>query len=37
MTLKASRPTAFQVDGESLGDRTEVRFTAHPAALRVAV
>ena len=37
MTLRASRPTAFQVDGDSLGQRTQVRFTGHPAALRVAV
>ena len=37
LTLRATRPTAFQVDGDSLGERTEVRFTAHPAALRVAV
>jgi diacylglycerol kinase family enzyme len=35
-TLRAARPTAFQVDGDHLGARQEVRFTAHPAALRIA-
>lgn len=34
-TLSAARPVAFQVDGEPLGERTEVSFTAHPEALRV--
>ncbi|MBX6749525.1 MAG: diacylglycerol kinase family lipid kinase [Micromonosporaceae bacterium] len=33
--LTASRPTAFQIDGEYLGERTNVTFTAVPDALRV--
>ena len=34
-TLVASRPQAFQLDGDYLGEREKVRFTSVPAALRV--
>jgi len=34
-TLSARRPTAFQLDGEYLGERTKVTFSAVPDALRV--
>jgi diacylglycerol kinase family enzyme len=34
-TLSATRPTAFQLDGEYLGERTKVTFSAVPDALRV--
>jgi diacylglycerol kinase family enzyme len=34
-TLTASRPVAFQVDGDYLGERTKVSFSAVPDALRV--
>ena len=34
-TIACHRPTALQVDGESLGDVEQVRFTSHPNALRV--
>lgn len=34
-TLTAQRPVAFQLDGEGVGDRTEVVFTSRPDALRV--
>lgn len=34
-TLTAQRPLAFQIDGEGIGDVTEVVFASHPAALRV--
>ncbi|MEO3778089.1 diacylglycerol kinase family protein [Micromonospora sp. B11E3] len=34
-TLLASRPQAFQLDGDYLGEREKVRFTSIPAALRV--
>jgi diacylglycerol kinase family enzyme len=34
-TLSALRPTAFQLDGEYLGERTKVTFSAVPDALRV--
>lgn len=34
-TLTATRPIAFQIDGEGMGDVTEVVFTSHPEALRV--
>ena len=34
-TLTAQRPVAFQIDGEGIGDTTEVVFTSHPDALRV--
>ena len=34
-TLSAARPTAFQLDGEYLGERTKVTFSAVPDALRV--
>lgn len=33
--VTASRPVSFQIDGEGVGDVTEVTFTAHPEALRV--
>ncbi|MGV1080756.1 MAG: diacylglycerol/lipid kinase family protein [Candidatus Nanopelagicales bacterium] len=36
-TIACQRPTALQVDGESLGDVDEVHFTAHKDALRVFV
>ena len=35
LTISADRPVAFQVDGEPLGERSQVTFTAHPQALRV--
>ena len=34
-TLRAARPLAFQVDGDYLGERTKVMFSAVPEALRV--
>lgn len=34
-TLFSSRPQAFQLDGDYLGEREKVRFTSVPAALRV--
>ncbi|MBX7265385.1 diacylglycerol kinase family lipid kinase [Micromonospora sp. Llam7] len=34
-SLVASRPQAFQLDGDYLGEREKVRFTSVPAALRV--
>jgi diacylglycerol kinase family enzyme len=34
-TLRATEPIAFQLDGDYLGERDKVRFTAAPAALRV--
>lgn len=34
-TIRASRPVAFQIDGEGVGDVTEVVYRSHPAALRV--
>ena len=37
MTLTAARPLPFQVDGDDLGDRTEVTLTSVPRALRVLV
>lgn len=37
VTLRADRPVAAQVDGEYLGDLTELAFTAAPDALRVVV
>jgi len=37
MTLWADRPTAFQLDGEPLGERVSVRVVSHPAALTVVV
>jgi diacylglycerol kinase family enzyme len=36
-TLSATRPLAFQVDGDYLGERECVHFTAHRDALRVVV
>ncbi len=35
-TLTASRPVEFQIDGEGIGDTTEVAFVSHPDAIRVA-
>lgn len=35
VTVRAARPTALQVDGDYLGEATEVTFTADRAALRV--
>ena len=35
LTLRASRPVAFQIDGEYVGEREEVRFRAVPDALQV--
>jgi diacylglycerol kinase family enzyme len=35
VTLRASRPIAFQVDGEYMGERESVRFRAVPHAVRV--
>lgn len=35
LTVRAAGPTALQVDGDYLGEATEVTFTAHRAALRV--
>jgi diacylglycerol kinase family enzyme len=34
-TVRASEPTAFQVDGDYLGERDKTRFVSVPAALRV--
>lgn len=36
-TVTADRPLPFQVDGDDLGERTSVAFTAIPRALRVLV
>jgi diacylglycerol kinase family enzyme len=36
-TLTANRPVAVQIDGEGVGDATEVVFASHPNALRVVV
>ena len=36
-TLRADRPTALQVDGDSLGERQSVRFRAYRDVLRVVV
>jgi diacylglycerol kinase family enzyme len=36
-TIRASRPTAFQLDGDYLGEREKVRFTAVRHALQVVV
>jgi len=33
--LRAARPVAFQVDGDYVGERTKVAFSAVPDALRV--
>ncbi|HEX9035113.1 MAG TPA: diacylglycerol kinase family protein [Streptosporangiaceae bacterium] len=35
VTLRASRPVAFQIDGEYVGEREVVTFRSVPAALRV--
>ncbi|MCW2602832.1 MAG: diacylglycerol kinase [Pseudonocardiales bacterium] len=35
-TLTADYPLPFQVDGDYLGERSEVEFSAHPGAIRVA-
>jgi diacylglycerol kinase family enzyme len=37
LTLRAARPTALQLDGESVGVRESVRLVAHPEALSVVV
>jgi diacylglycerol kinase family enzyme len=37
IVVRASEPIALQVDGDYVGDRRQVRFTAAPAALRVVV
>jgi len=37
VTLRASRPVAFQIDGEYVGEREKVTFRAIPRALRVVV
>jgi diacylglycerol kinase family enzyme len=34
-TLRALRPMALQVDGDYVGERTKVTFSAVPDALRV--
>jgi diacylglycerol kinase family enzyme len=34
-SLRSTRPLAFQLDGEYLGERTKVAFSAVPDALRV--
>lgn len=34
-TLRASRPVELQIDGEGMGQTTQVDFASHPAALRV--
>jgi diacylglycerol kinase family enzyme len=35
LTLRASRPVAFQIDGEYMGEREQVRFRSVPDALQV--
>jgi diacylglycerol kinase family enzyme len=35
LTLRASRPVAFQIDGEYMGEREQVTFRSVPDALRV--
>jgi len=35
VTMRASRPVAFQIDGEYVGEREAVTFTSVPSALRV--
>jgi diacylglycerol kinase family enzyme len=35
LTLRASRPVAFQIDGEYVGEREQVTFRSVPGALRV--
>lgn len=37
LRLRAGEPTLFQVDGDVIGDRTEVSLRSMPAALRVGV
>jgi diacylglycerol kinase family enzyme len=37
LVVRAVRPTALQLDGESVGRREQVRFVAHPEALTVVV
>jgi diacylglycerol kinase family enzyme len=34
-TLTAERPLALQVDGDHIGERSQVRFTSVPGVLRV--
>ena len=35
VTFRASRPVAFQIDGEYVGEREAVTFRSVPSALRV--
>jgi diacylglycerol kinase family enzyme len=35
LTLRASRPVAFQIDGEYVGEREQVTFRSAPRALRI--
>ncbi|MDP2013674.1 MAG: diacylglycerol kinase family lipid kinase, partial [Actinomycetota bacterium] len=35
--ISALKPMAFQIDGEGMGEVTEVRFSSEPAALTVVV
>lgn len=35
--IQAQRPMAFQIDGEGMGEVTQVTFEAHPAALTVVI
>jgi diacylglycerol kinase family enzyme len=37
LTLSATRPVAFQVDGEYVGEHESVTFRAVPDALRIVV
>jgi diacylglycerol kinase family enzyme len=37
ITLRASRPVAFQIDGEYVGEREAVTFKSIPCAIRVVV
>jgi len=37
LTVRASRPTALQLDGEAVGVRDHVEFVSHPMALSVVV
>ena len=37
LTLRASRPTALQIDGEAMGPQTQVRIVSVPRALRMVV
>ncbi|WP_325053097.1 diacylglycerol/lipid kinase family protein [Thermomonospora amylolytica] len=37
LTLRADRPIAFQLDGDYLGERTEVQFRSVPRAIRIVI